>query len=90
VLHAASSSRSQLAAWPTQLFELLAAPGRPAQLEFDHPAGGDQPSHDHRSQAVAIALVPFLTRPFATAGITYALLVGWSRVYPVVHFPLEF
>ena len=47
-------------------------------------------SHTAVTLAVAIALVPFLTRPFATAGITYALLVGWSRVYLGVHYPLEF
>lgn len=39
--------------------------------------------------AVAIALVPFLARPFATVGITYAVLVGWSRLYLGVHPPLD-
>ena len=46
-------------------------------------------SHTAVTLAVAIALVPFLSRPFATVGITYALLVGWSRVYLGVHYPLD-
>ncbi len=46
-------------------------------------------SHTAVTLAVAIALVPFLTRPLATAGISYAALVGWSRVYLGVHFPLD-
>ena len=37
-------------------------------------------SHTAVTLAVAIALVPFLARPFAAAGIGYAVLVGWSRV----------
>jgi membrane-associated phospholipid phosphatase len=38
-------------------------------------------SHTAVTLAVVIALVPFLARPLAAAGIAYAVLVGWSRVY---------
>lgn len=46
-------------------------------------------SHTAVTLAVALALVPFLARPLATVGITYAVLVGWSRVYLGVHYPLD-
>jgi membrane-associated phospholipid phosphatase/Tfp pilus assembly protein PilF len=46
-------------------------------------------SHTAVTLAVAIALVPFLARPLAAAGIAYAVLVGWSRVYLGVHYPLD-
>jgi membrane-associated phospholipid phosphatase len=46
-------------------------------------------SHTAVTLAVAIALVPFLTRLLAVVGITYAVLVGWSRVYLGVHYPLD-
>ena len=46
-------------------------------------------SHTAVTLAVAIALAPFLARPFAAAGIGYAVLVGWSRVYLGVHYPLD-
>ena len=46
-------------------------------------------SHTAVTLAVAIALVPFLSRPLATVGITFAFLVGWSRVYLGVHYPLD-
>jgi membrane-associated phospholipid phosphatase len=46
-------------------------------------------SHTAVALAVAIALVPFLARPLAMVGIAYAVLVGWSRVYLGVHYPLD-
>ena len=46
-------------------------------------------SHTAVTLAVAIALVPFLARPLAAAGIGFAVLTGWSRVYLGVHYPLD-
>ena len=46
-------------------------------------------SHTAVTVAVAIALVPFLARPLAAVGIGYAVLVGWSRVYLGVHYPVD-
>ena len=46
-------------------------------------------SHTAVTLAIVIALVPFLARPLAAAGIGYAVLLGWSRVYLGVHYPLD-
>ena len=46
-------------------------------------------SHTAVTLAVVIALVPFLGRPLAAVAIGYAVLVGWSRVYLGVHYPLD-
>jgi membrane-associated phospholipid phosphatase len=46
-------------------------------------------SHTAVALAVAIALAPFLARPLAAVGIGYAVLLGWSRVYLGVHYPLD-
>jgi membrane-associated phospholipid phosphatase len=46
-------------------------------------------SHTAVTLAVAITLVPFLSRLLAAAGIGYAVLVGWSRMYLGVHYPLD-
>jgi undecaprenyl-diphosphatase len=56
-----------------------------------HPAHGlSFPSaHTAVALAAAIALAPFLARPLAAAGICYAAVVGWSRVYLGVHYPLD-
>jgi membrane-associated phospholipid phosphatase len=46
-------------------------------------------SHTAVTVAVVIALVPFLPRALAGVAIGYAVLVGWSRVYLGVHYPLD-
>ena len=46
-------------------------------------------SHTAVTVAVVIALVPFLPRALAVVAIAYAGLVGWSRVYLGVHYPLD-
>jgi undecaprenyl-diphosphatase len=54
------------------------------------PHGSSFPSsHTAVAIAIAIALIPFLARPVAAAGLAYAALVGWSRVYLGVHYPLD-
>ena len=78
--------------WPRPL---PTAPGRmrcwPAAVLRQEPAHGTSfpSSHTAVTLAVVIALVPFLARPFAAVGIGYAVLVGWSRVYLGVHYPLD-
>ena len=46
-------------------------------------------SHTAITVAVVIALMPFLPRALAWVAIAYAVLVGWSRVYLGVHYPLD-
>ena len=46
-------------------------------------------SHTAVTVAVVIALVPFLPRALAGVAIAYAVLVGWSRIYLGVHYPLD-
>jgi membrane-associated phospholipid phosphatase len=46
-------------------------------------------SHTAVTAAVVIALLPFLPRLLAGVAIAYAALVGWSRVYLGVHYPLD-
>lgn len=61
-----------------------------AVLRQDPAHGTSFPSaHTAVAYAVAIALIPFLPRTLAVAGIVYASLVGWSRIYLGVHYPLD-
>ncbi len=46
-------------------------------------------SHTAVTVAVVIALVPFLPQALAAVAIAYAVLVGLSRVYLGVHYPLD-
>jgi membrane-associated phospholipid phosphatase len=46
-------------------------------------------SHTAITVAVVLALLPFLPRAMAGVAIAYAVLVGWSRVYLGVHYPLD-
>jgi undecaprenyl-diphosphatase len=46
-------------------------------------------SHTAVAVAVVVALLPFVPRPLGAAAIVYAVLVGWSRVYLGVHYPLD-
>jgi undecaprenyl-diphosphatase len=39
--------------------------------------------------ATVIALLPFLPRALTGPVIAYAVLVGWSRIYLGVHYPLD-
>lgn len=76
--------------------KLIADRPRPYQIMADavlrqQPAHGTSfpSSHTAVTLAVAIALVPFLARPLAAVGVGYAVLVGWSRIYLGVHYPLD-
>jgi undecaprenyl-diphosphatase len=55
------------------------------------PAHGTSFPSSHTSVAVAtvIALLPFLPRALTGPVIAYAVLVGWSRIYLGVHYPLD-
>jgi membrane-associated phospholipid phosphatase len=46
-------------------------------------------THTAVTLAVVIALVPFLPQALAAVAIAYAVLMGWSRVYLGVHYPLD-
>jgi membrane-associated phospholipid phosphatase len=46
-------------------------------------------THTAVAVATALALLPFLPRRVATVAIVYAVLVGWSRIYLGVHYPLD-
>lgn len=56
-----------------------------------HPAHGSSfpSSHTAVAFAVAIAVIPYLPRAGVAVALSYAALVGWSRVFLGVHYPLD-
>jgi glycosyltransferase 2 family protein len=97
VLPVAAGAAAAVIAWAlAHLAKAIADRPRPYEVMADavlrqQPAHGASfpSSHTAVALAVAIALVPFLARPLAAAGIGYAVLTGWSRVYLGVHYPLD-
>ncbi len=97
VLPVAAAAVAAGAAWVlAHVAKAIADRPRPYKVMADavlrqHPAHGTSfpSSHTAVTLAVVIALVPFLVRPLAAAAIGYAVLVGWSRVYLGVHYPLD-
>lgn len=85
------------AAWMVaNLTKLVADRPRPYEVVAgavlrQHAAHGNSfpSSHTAVAFALALALLPFLPRLLAVAAVVYASLVGWSRVYLGVHYPLD-
>jgi undecaprenyl-diphosphatase len=97
VLPVAAGAVAGGAAWAlANAAKVIANRPRPYQVVADAvlrqpPAHGTSfpSSHTAVTVAVVIALVPFLPRVLAWVAIVYAVLVGWSRVYLGVHYPLD-
>ena len=97
VMPVAAAAAAGGAAWVlANVAKVIANRSRPYLVMADavlrqHPAHGTSfpSSHTAVTLAVTIALVPFLARPLAAVGIGYAVLVGWSRIYLGVHYPLD-
>ncbi len=97
VLPVAAGAAAAAAAWVlSHMAKALADRPRPYEVVTgavlrQQPAHGTSfPStHTTVTLAIVIALVPFLPRALAAVAIAYAVLVGWSRVYLGVHYPLD-
>jgi membrane-associated phospholipid phosphatase len=97
VLPVAAGAVAAGAAWAlANVAKVIANRPRPYQVVADAvlrqpPAHGTSfpSSHTAVTVAVVLALVPFLPRVLAGVAIAYAALVGWSRVYLGVHYPLD-
>ena len=97
VLPVAAGAVAAAVAWAlANLAKAIADRPRPYQVVADAvlrqpPAHGTSfpSSHTAVTVAVVIALLPFLPRVLAGVAIGYAVLVGWSRVYLGVHYPLD-
>ena len=97
VLPVAAGAVAAGVAWAlANLAKAIADRPRPYQVVADavlrqQPAHGTSfpSSHTAVTVAVVIALLPFLPRVLAGVAIGYAVLVGWSRVYLGVHYPLD-
>src|SRR6516165_11613710 len=97
VLPVAAGAVAAAVAWAlANLAKAIADRPRPYQVVADavlrqQPAHGTSfpSSHTAVTVAVVIALMPFLPRALAAVAIAYAVLVGWSRVYLGVHYPLD-
>jgi membrane-associated phospholipid phosphatase len=97
VLPVAAGAVAAGLAWAlANVAKVIANRPRPYQVVADAvlrqpPAHGTSfpSSHTAVTVAVVIALLPFLPRVLAGVAIAYAILVGWSRVYLGVHYPLD-
>ena len=97
VMPVAAGAAAAAAAWAlANLAKVIANRPRPYEVVAgavlrQQPALGTSfpSSHTAVTVAVVIALVPFLPRALAGVAIAYAVLVGWSRVYLGVHYPLD-
>ena len=97
IMPVAAGVAAAAAAWAlANLAKLIANRPRPYEVVTgavlrQSPAHGTSfpSSHTAVTVAVVIALLPFLPRALAGVAIAYAVLVGWSRVYLGVHYPLD-
>jgi len=97
VLPVAAGAVAAGAGWAlANVAKVIANRPRPYEVVADavlrqQPAHGTSfpSSHTAVTVAVVIALAPFLPRALAGVAIGYAVLVGWSRVYLGVHYPLD-